>query len=260
MRFHWQNLSDEPGNERHGFWHGRAWLRPFDDGGPVVKACWHHGRTGLALSVDFDRDERAITLHVKIPGASWFLGAAGLPRRLFDRLPFSLGRTEYRYMGSNRMIGVRVFDEKIWLSLWEDRDEWRAKDPKWMRATIAPFDIVFGRQKYETRVIEEREVSIPMPEKLYPATAKRKVSSWTRPRWPWRPLSVRRSMIEIDVPGGVGVPGKGENSWDIDDDAIFSMSAAARTIEEGIGKLVASAMETRRRRGWKNAPRAEAAP
>jgi hypothetical protein len=43
--------------------------------------------------------------------------------------------------------------------------------------------------------------------------------------------------VEIEVKGGVPVPGDGENSWDIDDDAVEIMTVAADTIEEAIAKF-----------------------
>lgn len=253
--FHWQNLSDAPGRERHGFWHGRAWWCLRDDEGRrsfplAARLEWSHGKLGFALTLDLDRDDREVTLHVAVPGASYFATLCGLPPWLLKRLPFSLGRTQYKYQGGNRSTGIRVFDDAIWLSLWEDRDEWNSKDPKWMRATIRPLDIIFGKSKYANRVIEERDIAIPMPERMYPAIAKLEVASWIRARWPWRPFSTVRTRVSIDVPGGIGIPGKGENDYDIGDDAVFGQTCVARTIEEGIGSVVASVLETRRRRGW----------
>lgn len=248
MRFHWQNLSDAPGRERRGFWHGRAWLH--FGRRSVAKIEWTHGKLGLALTLDFDRSEREAHIHVAAPGFSYYVGAEGLPARLFNALPFKYRRTEYNYMGDHRSIGVRFFDGKLWWSLWEDRHEWRHSDPKWMSGSFDFVKALLGDTDYSRRVIEERDVMIPMPEKSYPAKAKLEVATWIRSRWPWGPFSKRGTYVQIDIPGGIGIPGKGENSWDCGDDALFGLSTKARTIEDGIGHVVASALSTRRKYGW----------
>jgi hypothetical protein len=51
----------------------------------------------------------------------------------------------------------------------------------------------------------------------------------------------------------VPFPGKGENSWDCGEDASYGFGCAAETLEEGIGKFVASKLRDRGRnggRGW----------
>ncbi len=62
-----------------------------------------------------------------------------------------------------------------------------------MRRTIRPLDILFGKSKYTNRVIEERDIEIPMPEDvLRRESADFEVASWIRSRWPWRPFSTVR--------------------------------------------------------------------
>lgn len=246
--FHWQNLSDAPGRERHGFWHGRAWLHLGERMHRVIHGEWLHGKLGAALSIRFDRSEREVMLHIAAPGFSYHVGFQGAPAKLFDLLPMKLGHDAYG--GWEREIAIKIFDVKLWWSFWADPMCWSASDPWWMHATFDPIAFLFGKTAYASKVIEERAVKIPMPEKTYDATAKLEVATWVRPRWPWRPLSEMRTRVSIDIPGGIGVPGKGENDYDCGPDAIFGITATARTIEEGVGKVVADALETRRKRGW----------
>jgi hypothetical protein len=65
-------------------------------------------------------------------------------------------------------------------------------------------------------------------------------------------------MTQVDIPGGIGMPGKGENDYDIDDDAVYGLSSSESTIEGAIGKVVASVLGTRMKRsghhGWTVTP------
>ena len=77
-----------------------------------------------------------------------------------------------------------------------------------------------------------------MPEGKYPAHVKRERRTWKRPRW-FTPLV--RGYWDVDVESGIPVPGKGENSWDCDDDAIFASSFSVNKAETAYmaGKCVA---------------------
>lgn len=251
LKLRWQNLTD---GVRSLFEHGRAWLNRTADGEarwpPILKIEWSHGARvhGAALQLDFDREDREITLHVKAPLLFSYFVTVSMPRMLVDGLPWSYpNRGEYG--GWDRTIGVRVFSGAIWFSFWEDGMDWRSSDPKWMRRTIHVDDLVFGKSKHESHELEAREVVIPMPERAYKGTAKLTRDTWTRPRWPWRPFSREIALVHIEVPGGIGKPGKGENDWDCGPDATYGITVPAVTIEDGIGKLVASVFRDRRRHG-----------
>jgi hypothetical protein len=64
------------------------------------------------------------------------------------------------------------------------------------------------------------------------------------------PLTHRSALVESET--GVPVPGKGENSWDCGEDALYSLSTTAATIDEAIEKFKASVMKTRERYGGKD--------
>jgi hypothetical protein len=56
---------------------------------------------------------------------------------------------------------------------------------------------------------------------------------------------------------GLPVPGKGENSYDCDEDAVFGGSIPARNADEACGRIVGSVMHDRARRagpGWTPGP------
>lgn len=96
---------------------------------------------------------------------------------------------------------------------------------------------------------EKHQVELHFLEADYPATVILTTDTWKRPRWHW-PLVVERA--EVDVPGGVPIPGKGENSWDIDDDATFSLVTPASTVEEAVQKFYDTVNERRARYGGRN--------
>lgn len=250
MRIRWQNLNEQIGGTLGSILrHGRAWMHMNPEHDPVARIEWVFGEIKrLRAELDFDRDDRTIQANLGVPGA-WVFLTVPMPRWLRDRLPWHIGDGASYGSGGERTIGIRVHDGAIWLSLWEDSMCWSARDPWWMRATIRLDDLIFGKTKHERRTIETRAVRIPMPEGSYEATAELEVASWTRPRWPWRPFSKRDLYVDIKIPAGIGKPGKGENSWDLGPDACYGMSAKARTIEEGIGIVVASVLRDRVRRG-----------
>lgn len=120
-------------------------------------------------------------------------------------------------------------------------------------------DVIFGKPVYTKRSLGPAQiVKIPLPEGVYPAALELTECQWQRPRWPI-PTVVRRAEIEIPK-GGLPVPGKGENSWDQGDDAIFSSTFPADTVAGAIGHIVTDVLETRERYshlGWRPAERVE---
>ena len=107
--------------------------------------------------------------------------------------------------------------------------------------------VFFGYPVYSQQVLEEgAPVEIRMPEGTYHGAAKRFIATWKRPRWP-KAKSLMR--VEIDVPEGIPFPDKGENEWDMDDDATFSITTNAETIEQGVDQLIADVMRERNKYG-----------
>lgn len=110
-----------------------------------------------------------------------------------------------------------------------------------------------GRQRIEKEELDFGVCQIPMPEGIYPAEWKRQryVSHYVG----W--LGVLRDRILgprigkpsywIDVPGGIPVEGKGENSWDCGMDGIFGTGGT--TLHDAIGNVAAAALRDRDRYG-----------
>jgi hypothetical protein len=239
--WHMSNENRDSRDEPKGsaFWAGRAWLS-FNSLRHIYFE-WYVGRhsrhTGMTFGIRRD-GEREL---------NFFFGIAGL---IGLYLAFS-GFIRFRYMGADyteRTIGWSIFDGTLWLYPWIDRTGWGPRaDP----ISINPANFFLGRRKYSQTEPTRTYVSIPMPEGTYHAYVDQYTSMWKRPRWP-RVKKVERFDITLGTP--IPVPGKGENSWDLDDDAVFSSCIAAKSLDEAVQRLVDDILETRRKyggEGWK---------
>lgn len=114
---------------------------------------------------------------------------------------------------------------------------------------LRPADRIFGRCECTTEVTGRGDVVVPMPEGVYPATWEREQRTWRRSRIPW-PLRTRTD-VSLSIEPGIPVPGKGENSWDIEDDGVCG--TGGDTVAAAVGNAVASATRQRRQYagpGW----------
>jgi hypothetical protein len=250
MRFSSQNLNDKVGGEKGSMWReGRCWW--YLDGNAnksaekVVRfswAMWSNLNTiGIKLDLATWDDVFSIGFHFwKVH--FWF----GFEYwKLQQWLSKKIKRSNQAY-GNGRVIGLECYSGHIWINLWQDPMESRSVDPWWWHFS---FDVmkVFGKVNYSEQTIEERQITIPMPEKAYNATARLFVSVWKRPLG----FERRLKRIEIKIPDGIPFEGKGENSWDLGQDATFGITCPANSIPEGVGHLVGSVLKDRvKNGGW----------
>lgn len=210
---HWQNLNEKPGNRLgSGVRHGRCWIGPFE-------ICWRIFQDpGFMLSLDLGGDDRAVTIGIGLIlfslWISWNNFKVG--RWLSDHTK----RKGQKY-GNGREIEVYWHEGGLWWTLWGDPMESRSKDSWFVRMHHwnVP-DILFGGSKYSSRTLKEERVIVPMPEAGYPALVQINEDTWKRPRWPF-PRRMIRSKLIPDKP--IPFPGKGENSWDCGEDAMYSL-------------------------------------
>lgn len=221
-RFYWFTVKDSPDGE----WarEGRFFLRVLGKGFSFE---WALFRFRGSLTLDLDED---VTLGVGMPWVgNFYLSAEGFVRKWY-------GRT----------IGIRFFDRGVWWDVWSKQNEWSSRDPKWMHGCWHPIETFLGRAKYTKEELGSEQVLIPLPEGSYAAKATRERCTWKRPRWPW---GITKNYISLDLDRGAPFPGKGENSWDIDDDAIFGMSTQTANIEDAVADYVRATLRNRRRYG-----------
>jgi hypothetical protein len=163
-------------------------------------------------------------------------------------------RKDQKY-GNGREIEVYWHKWGLWWTLWGDPMESRGKRDPWyvqMHNWNIP-DILFGRSKYSSRVLNEERVIIPLPEGGYPALVRINLDTWRRPRYPFARSMVRSEIIP-DKP--IPFPGKGENSWDCGEDAIYSLYGPYDTPLKAAMAASESVMRNRLRygAGWSYRP------
>ena len=203
--------------------------------GPGLHCSWtsgrraHFGHAYIALG-DGD-DEREVTLALACP-----------PVALWASIEHALPRS-WRY---RREVGVHLHSGGVWLKLWSDDSGW-AQDPRWRALHWFPLDTLLGPTEHRSVVLSRHVVDLDLPEGRYTLDVTLTQDEWWRKRWPLPWLRVRRADITPRVP--VPVPGKGENSWDCGDTAIFGMTAQAATVQEALDAFTVSVVTTRRRYG-----------
>jgi len=111
---------------------------------------------------------------------------------------------------------------------------------------VHPLDILLGSEEYRSTLHHFEETAVALPERIYPVRVSFYDRVWKRARWPF---AKKIRQAEIGLPRPIPVPGKGESSWDMDDDAVCSMSIPAMTLDDAILALLNSVNKARVRYG-----------
>lgn len=147
------------------------------------------------------------------------------------------------WMRDERETSIVYDGETAYLTLslhaspdWFQRRRWSLNLRDWW----------YGQAVYtELEIVPKRAITLTLPEKDYPGTARVYESIWTRPRGPIE--RVRR--VDLDVPEGVPGPGKGENAWDCGDERHYGITCPARSTQEAVDRFVTDILQTRKQRG-----------
>lgn len=237
---HWQNLREDPNGNPRGFpWEGRAWIhirRPAGKRQPVIHWAWNLWTHHCGIEFELDNLENGIQFFVGVPPISLWFGIDGILSHKWMKKHFGY---------ESREISLRVHDWSIWWNFFTDPDSWSHSTPRWRNGSLNLPDFFLGRTDYKQDPISKHEVMISLPEGNYPATIRLYEGVWKRPRW----FARRLRMAEVSMNKPAPVPGKGENSWDCGDDAIYGLSCEARNVEDAISKYVQSVLNRRRRHG-----------
>lgn len=231
--------------------HGRLCLHTPGRNGGTIGWSFGKGHCGASVTLHHPGDDDSISGHVAVPGIYLYFG---LERLLSERLQRFLGlynpdaNVGGKYI--SRRIGWSIHDWTFWARLWDNDNRWSCDDPWWWSFTFSlnPLDI-FGRRRYSSEVIQEQEVEVPMPEGSYMATVKICADSWTRPGFPWWPLTKMILRAHVDDMEPIPHPGKGTMSYNCGPDALHGICCPARNPEEAIGKIVSSVLRDRMRYG-----------
>lgn len=143
---------------------------------------------------------------------------------------------------------------RVWAEVGHDDSGPGRRGRRW---SVDLVDVVLGHAKYEQVEHGVSPVMVEMPEGFYDARVTIARVRWKRPRWFAR--WYWRNSIEI-AQGGLPFPGKGENSWDCDDDATHAVTFAVTREPASAYKTAhdaaMDALRTRAKRGglnWKPA-------
>ena len=150
---------------------------------------------------------------------------------------------------SDRVLELRFFDWALWWNIWVSQDEWLSSTPWYRQENFRPLDLLFGGKEYAQELRTSGSVSIPMPEGCYQADYEVYLCKWFRKRWGVWPFYSDLYRAEVKLPVGIPVPGKGENSWDCDDDTVNQVSFPAKERWQIIAKIVETVMYDRLRYG-----------
>jgi hypothetical protein len=239
IRWHWQNLNDNDGRRPAGRpWHGRAWaqIARRDERGPQVRVDWALGRFARSCDLNLEwgggDSGSDVTLHLSLHrlASLWLTLEYILPRRW---QPAGIG---------SRRLGISYADHRLGVELWH---EWKGYGPQRAWSLSLP-DLLFGREKRSERATGSVDTAVALPEGVYPARIEFHELTARRPRWHGARL---HHYATIDLLRPIPVPGKGDNDWDQDDNAIYSMSCQAESVEEAIAHLVKSVARDRREHG-----------
>lgn len=265
--WHFQRLGKDKGQSLLRY--GRAWWHLFRDN-LTLHAEWEFfGRSSTGANFLFAAEEKDFQIHVAIKHlfSIWLTIEYFTPlRKLFKEIYGGFGyetgfgfydeaiwvRVAYNEMGGARQA-LRWLPN--WLSVWSAD---RSSSSRWLRGfgfyfSFHYLDMLLGRRNYSAveigKPVEMDIVIHPDTTILghkYKALVQMKECTWKRARWPF-PERLHRAEIECVPP--IPIPGKGESSWDLEDDATHSMTCVADTPEQAVEKLVASVLERRQKYG-----------
>lgn len=261
-RIHGQNLAAENKKanrlRRMWFMNWRAWIDIFprfkktvDEKGtqydPLfkVKLQWKIGYTGgSGIAFEVGGHDECYQFRVYCPLFYFYFAVddVWLPKSRFKETKY---RDETILISKEaREIGISIYDGVLRLALWGKTDSWSSDDPRWQVTRWDFKDALLGKPKFESRLLDTYSVLIPLPEKSYHAKLEMREDTWRRR---WTKSKITRAYIEI--PGGIPIPGKGENSWDISDDAICGNCLPSDTPIQAIMDTAKSIMIRRERYG-----------
>jgi hypothetical protein len=194
-----------------------------------------YNATHLGMTLEIDGMEHRYLLSVGLP--FWTFGLRG-------------GRPRQRSSSREREYGWKFHNGTLWLLGGRSPDESSRDDPWWWEKTVNLKRLIFGRTRYTRESIEVGTALIQMPEGPYYATVELYEARWDSPR-PLLGRFVRQRVrsAEVELHEAIPIPGKGENSYDLDDDAIYSVSLAANTMEEAAAAVREDALSSRERYG-----------
>lgn len=259
------NDNDRKGGGQGTLWKAGRWIVHSRKGYTNrLRVEWHHSRRikpELDVLVRFGQG--SIRLHLSVVGlASWWL-TVGVKPGLFSRV-----------MVEERVFGVRfgyigylawlylAFDDEAdstgMMSYYKRKKEQgealhfggnrvQLTQGLLIKIPLRLRDWTLGRKVYAKEELRRENVAIPLDGRDYAGVWILTRETWKRSRWPFVSHERVGSWIEVEHPPAFA--GKGENSWDCDDDGIFGSGSTALTPAGAVGDYVGSVLRARERYG-----------
>lgn len=157
------------------------------------------------------------------------------------RVPFS---SNYISLTSLMQTSVSVMEGSIHFRWWDNPNQPDRRREKWIHV----YDILFGRYNVETKPLYDQRVLIYLPEGYTAATLSWETFLGGRPRLPFKDKGFGYTL-KPDTP--IVIPGKGENDWDMGDDAIIETSGRIDKLDADLAvkRLVDRVLQLRERYG-----------
>lgn len=229
--------------------------------GSLTKGWWKLGRSEITnyfeVGVALGGEDNMVQAEVVLPFVGRAAAGVRVPRRwtkawVYERREWTL-RVGYVGRWAELLIASDEHMRDTGMVSYYAQQRARGEEthtarvqewPGW-HLTLQPRlrDRLFGRTVCTTVEGDPEPVIVPMPEGNYPGHAKQEERTWKRPRWPWP--SQHRVEFWVDMDIGIPVPGKGENSYDCDDDAVFG--TGGKSIAEAVANVTRAALRSRER-------------
>ena len=206
--------------------HGIRWFAHFSHRSSIrIEFYWWSLRFGTSLS----SDDEGWTFSLRVPPIALWISLDGMLWQPKETHIATWDNDRSFTLATHREFSFYISEWRVHLSPWGRSMEWRSQDPWWVQGVSVDLkDLVLGRMHYHTETLGDPiPIDIGMPEGRYPALATLKRATRKRSRW----LTFVESYYDVRIPKGVPFAGKGENSYDCDDDGLFGYSSYEKTLE-----------------------------
>lgn len=184
-------------------------------------------RSHPSIYVRVDGSERDVCFHFALGFGIWITFERFLPKSWYPTYESSYGHGR---IGEEREISLSFHGGCFWWDFWVS-EEWSSwtKNKTWRKGCWHIVDLIKGKHKCERNEIHRDEHVLPFYEGNYNVEVIKylRIDKW--PRWPTRKMvswEVKAGYYKdgkfIDKP--IPVEGKGESSYDCDEDATWSMT------------------------------------
>jgi len=175
-----------------------------------------------------DGGERDFTFHISLFIGMWLTFENFLPKNWY---PFYESET-YGRLPTEKEISISIHNKTLWWNFWTPTDEWSSKTPKYQNGCFHFIEFITGKSDYTTKEIEHKDFILPYYEGNYKIRVFKNNAQWKMRRRLFWFLDINADRYEVkagyvkdgewkDVP--IPHEGKGENSWDCDEDATYSI-------------------------------------